>query len=62
MSSSLMKTSKTMLETSSTREKVGMNMVKVGSGGLALYGVAALLPFVSLFPLLIIMIVAGFFI
>lgn len=42
-----------------TSQAVGSTLVKVGAGGAVLWGAAALLPFVSFFPLMIVALVLG---
>jgi len=43
----------------STTNAVGSTMVKAGLGSAAVYGAAALLPFVSFLPLMLVVLVLG---
>lgn len=44
---------------SPVRKEVGSALVKTGAGAAAIYGVAALLPFVTFLPLLLVVLVVG---
>lgn len=59
--SNLVKASSKVLATDTTRERVGMEMVKTGAVGVGLWFVAGLLPFITLPMIFIAMVVAGFF-
>lgn len=61
MGSSLVKIGSKALATESTREKVGLEMVKTGGVGLGLWFAAGLIPFISLPMILVAMVVFGFF-
>ncbi len=63
MSNEMIRYGRNALATDYTsREKVGSGMVKVGAGGLALWGVAAFIPFITLPMLLLAMVVFGLFV
>ncbi len=60
MSKDLVKVGRSVLATESARDAAGMNLVKVGGGGLVAMVIAGLLPFVTLPMILVLMVVLGF--